>query len=170
MKFIFWFAAWLLFQTWLRDLWTGYSFSCWTLQQSWSLQWFPHFCKWEETLTTTKWYDTPTSEVKTNFLRAEVFSCKRDRNPRGSSPHTILKSQRQFSIHCFLIRKLKESGYTMNQRLYGNGGRERLLIELIVYPVAWNLTLTQNKIISAEDSCSMLQNLLWSALFIANGP
>lgn len=141
MKFIFWFAAWLFFQTWLRDLCTGYSFSCWTLQQSWSLQWFPHFCKWEETLTTAKWYDIPTSEVKTNFLKAEVFSCKRDRNPRGSSPHSILKSQCQFSIHCLLTRKQKKSGCTMNQRLYRKGGTGRLLIELIVSPVTTDIEI-----------------------------
>lgn len=73
-----------------------------------------------------------------HILKAEVFSCRRDGNPRGSSPCSILKSQCQFSIHCFLIKKQRESGYTTNHSQYGNGGTGRLLIELSVSPVATN--------------------------------
>ena len=78
----------------------------------------------------------PYFRSQNKFLKAEVFSCRRGGNPRGSSPCSVLKSQCQFSTHCFLIKKQRESGYTMNHHRYGNGGTGRLLIELTVFPVA----------------------------------
>lgn len=80
----------------------------------------------------------PFFRSQNKFLKAEVFSCRRDGNPRGCSPCSILKSRCQFSIQCFLIKKERESGYTMNHCRYGNGGTGRLLIEHTISPVATN--------------------------------